>query len=162
MSNENSTYTILKEIGLSLLAEGKTIKAKAEGYSMYPFIKPGSDILLGPVNEGVTLVPGEIIAWKRESGFVLHRLTGIIKNGDEINFITRGDSCLQEDLPLKREQISGKVLMVEDKNGKTREGSRLIVKPCYFFNRLRVRIFFKWNRIFKIVSGIFKSDERKS
>jgi signal peptidase I len=147
MNSENNTYTILKEIGFSLLAEGKTIRAKAEGYSMYPFIRPGSTVLLGPVNDSVTLIPGEIVAWKRESGFVLHRLTSIIKNGSEIHYITRGDSCLQEDQPLSREQIAGRVLIIEDAKGKKREGSKLMRKPRYFYNRFRVWLIFKWKRI---------------
>jgi signal peptidase I len=147
MNSENDTYTILKEISFALLAEGKTIRAKAEGYSMYPFIRPGSMVLLGPINDSVTLIPGEIVAWKRESGFVLHRLTGIIKNGSEIHYITRGDSCLQEDQPLSREQIAGRVLMIEDAKGETREGSQLIRKPRYFYNRFSVWLIFKWKRI---------------
>ena len=162
MNKEEDTYTVLKEIGFALLAEGKTIRAKAEGYSMYPFIKPGSMVLLGPVNDSITLVPGEIIAWKRESGFVLHRLTGIVKNGSEIHFITRGDSCLQEDQPLSRDKITGRVIMVEDANGETREGSQLIVKPRYFINRIRIWFFFKWKKASNPVLRIFKSDERKS
>ncbi len=162
MNSGNDTYTILKEISFKLLAEGKTIRAKAEGYSMYPFIKPGSIVLLGPVNDSITLIPGEIIAWKRESGFVLHRLTGIVKNGNEIHFITRGDSCLQGDQPLSREQIAGRVIMIEDVKGKMREGSQLIVKPRYLFNRLRIWFFFMWKRVSNLIMRIFKSDERKS
>jgi signal peptidase I len=152
MNNVNNTYTILKEIGFALLAEGKTIRAKAEGYSMYPFIRPGSTVLLGPVNDSITLIPGEIVAWKRESGFVLHRLTSILKNGSEIHYITRGDSCLQEDLPLSREQIAGKVLMIEGAKGKTREGIQLIRKPHYFYNRFNVWLIFKWKRISRMVA----------
>ena len=151
MNSENDTYTILKETVFALLAEGKTIRATADGYSMYPFIRPGSTVLLGPVNEDVIIVPGEIIAWKRESGFVLHRLTSIIKNGNEIHYITRGDSCLQEDKPLSREQVTGRVIKIEDANGKTREGSELIRKPCYFYNRLRVWVLLKWKRILNFI-----------
>jgi signal peptidase I len=162
MNSKNDTYTILKEIGFALLAEGKTIRAKAEGYSMYPFIRPGSTVLLGPVNESVTLIPGEIIAWKSESGFVLHRLTGIIKNGNDIRFITRGDSCLQDDQCLNREQIAGRVIMIEDTNGKTREGSQLIRKPVYFYNRFRIWLFFKWKRIIHIWQKKYKLDEREN
>jgi signal peptidase I len=147
MNSVNDTYTILKEIGFALLLEGKTIRAKADGYSMYPFIRPGSTVLLGPVNDSVTLIPGEIVAWKRESGFVLHRLTGMLKNGTEIQYITRGDSCLQEDQPLSRDKIAGIVLMIEDATGKTREGIQLIRKPHYFYNRLNVWLILKWKRI---------------
>jgi signal peptidase I len=152
MNSVNDTYTILKEIGLSLLVEGKTIRAKAEGYSMYPFIRPGSTVILGPVNDGITLIPGEIVAWKRESGFVLHRFTGILKNGNEILYVTRGDSCLQEDQPLSREQIAGIVLMIEDAKGKTREGAQLIRKPHYICNRLNVWLILKWKRISRLAA----------
>jgi hypothetical protein len=151
MNKKNDTCTILEEISFTLLAEGKTIRAKAEGYSMYPFIRPGSTVLLGPVDKDVTLIPGEIIAGRRESGFVLHRLTCIIKNGNDIKFITRGDSCLQDDQPLNMEQIAGRVIMIEDTNGKIREGSQLIRKPVYFYNRFRVWLFFKWKRITRTV-----------
>jgi signal peptidase I len=147
MNSVNDTYTILKEMGFALLAEGKTIRAKAEGYSMYPFIRPGSTVLLGPVDDGVTLIPGEIVAWKRESGFVLHRLTSILKNGSEIHYITRGDSCLKEDPLLRREQIAGRVLMIEDAKGKMKEGIQLIRKPRYFYNRVNVWLILKWKRI---------------
>jgi hypothetical protein len=92
---------------------------------------------------------------------VLHRLTGIIKNGNEIHFITRGDSCLQEDQPLSREQIAGRVILIEDANGKIREASQLIAKPRYFFNRLSIWFFFIWKRVSNLVMRIFKSDERK-
>ncbi|MGD0341471.1 MAG: hypothetical protein ABSA76_07175 [Bacteroidales bacterium] len=162
MNSENETYTILKEISFALLAEGKTIRAKADGYSMYPFIRPGSSVLLGAVNDDVTLIPGEIIAWKRESGFVLHRLIAIIKNGNETHYITRGDSSLQEDPPLSRDQVAGRVIMIEDKNGKTREGSQLIKKPCYFYNRFVVWTLFQWRRILRPWLRIYKLDERKS
>jgi hypothetical protein len=151
MNKEDDTYTVLKEISFALLTEGKTIRATADGHSMYPFIRPGSTVLLGPVSDDVIIVPGEIIAWKRESGFVLHRLTGIIKNGNEIHFITRGDSCLQEDQPISREQVAGRVIMIEDAKGKTREGSQLISKPCYFYNRFRVWLLFKWKRITQLI-----------
>jgi signal peptidase I len=152
MNTENNTYTVLKEIGFTLLAEGKTIRAKAEGYSMYPFLKPGSIIMLGPVNDETILIPGEIIAWKRESGFVLHRLIAIIKNGNEAHFITRGDSCMNEDPPLSREMIAGRVIMIEDENGKTREGSKLIRKPGYFYNRYRVWMLLKLKRILNLMT----------
>ncbi|MFZ0281897.1 MAG: S24/S26 family peptidase, partial [Bacteroidales bacterium] len=72
-------HSVLKEIGFTLLAEGKTLKVKAEGYSMYPTIKPGSVIYIEPAERGNEPVPGEIIAWKKESGFVVHRLIKVLK-----------------------------------------------------------------------------------
>jgi signal peptidase I len=161
MNSQDDTYTILKEISFELLAEGKAIRARAEGFSMYPFIRPGSIILLGPVSDDTVLSPGEIIAWKRDSGFVLHRLVSIIRKDSETLYITRGDSCLDPDPPVKKEQISGKVLAVEDRHGKSREGEKLISKPCYFCNRLRIWCLFRMKRLMSIFGRPFTSNEKQ-
>lgn len=160
MNSPEDTYTLLKEISFSLLASGKTIKARAEGFSMYPFIKPGTSVLLGPVDDETVLSPGEIIAWKRDSGFVLHRLVSIIRNEEGTFFITRGDSCLNEDSPIQRGQIAGRVINIEDTGGNTREGEKLIARPFYFYNRLRVWSLFKIKRILSIFKKPFISDEK--
>lgn len=139
MSRKPDTYSLLREIGFSLLEEGKTLKVKAEGYSMYPSIKPGSVIHIEPLSENVTPSPGEIIAWKRPSGFVVHRLLRIIITGNQAAFITRGDSCRYEDQPVGRDQVAGRVVKVETVSGKIiSSDTRLIHKPSYLYNRLIV------------------------
>lgn len=141
-------HIIVKDIGFSLLAEGKSLKVKADGYSMYPSIKPGSIVLIEPLAEDISPSPGEIIAWKRESGFVVHRLVRIIKEGDKISFITRGDSCAYKDKPVTRNQIAGKVVQVESDTGRLLSaGGKLIRKPCYLYNRLIVWVLLRIRRI---------------
>jgi len=147
MNKGSETYAVLEEISLSLLAEGKTVKARAEGFSMFPFIKPGAIIMFSPVTPETILVPGEIIVLKRDPGLVLHRLVSIRKNNNKVLFITRGDSCVEEDKPVSREQIAARVVRIEDSMGSIREGDTLIRKPCYFYNRIRIRIFFRLRRI---------------
>jgi signal peptidase I len=161
MSEVNETYGILEEVSMALLNDGKAVRVKAEGFSMFPFIKPGSMILLGPVNEAISLIPGEIVAWKKEPGFVLHRLVCIRRNNDTNLYITRGDSCDLEDKPLMREQIVGKVLKIEEKSGKSRKGEEIIRKPNYFYNRLRLWIFFKFKGIKAHFHKILRSDENQ-
>jgi signal peptidase I len=138
--NNPENHINIKEIGFSLLADGTPIKVRADGYSMYPTIKPESVVLIEPMIDDLPPFPGEIIAWKRESGFVVHRLVKIIRNGSDISFITRGDSCIYEDLPVERVQIAGKVTCVEEPNGRIRKGRELLLKPRYFYNRLIVWI----------------------
>jgi len=136
MSKKSDKYSILKEIGFSLLEEGKTLKVKADGYSMYPAIKPGSVILIEPLPENISPSPGEIIAWKRQSGFVVHRLVRIIKDSDSTAYITRGDSCAGEDNPVTRNQVAGRVIRVETASGRViSSGEDLIHKPSYLYNR---------------------------
>jgi signal peptidase I len=145
-------HKIVKEVGFSLLAEGKTLKVKADGYSMYPAIKPGSVIYIEPFIDEQIPAPGEIIAWKRDTGFVVHRLIRKVKEEDKICFITRGDSCVNEDKPVFREQIAGKVIRTEDPSGKRYEtGQGLISKPGYLYNRILVWFIIRLNKVRNLV-----------
>src|SRR5512133_2759557 len=113
MSDLNHSRDILKNAGLSLLAEGKSIRIKAHGYSMYPSIKPGSLILIEPISIKGFPNPGEIIAIKREAGLIVHRLTKItIQNGIRY-YIARGDSNAYADNPVKIDKIAGRVTGAE-------------------------------------------------
>jgi len=139
MNKISDNHIIVKDIGFSLLAEGTTLRVKTDGYSMYSSIKPGAIVLIEPLKEESVLLPGEIIAWKRDSGFVVHRLVKIIKSGKEISYTTRGDSCSIEDQPICKEQIAGKVVRIESGSGKIiASGNKLIRKPVYLYNRLLV------------------------
>ena len=147
MSRDRNNHTLFKDISFSLLAEGKILKIKADGYSMHPAIKTGSIIFIEPLAGNTDPVPGEIIAWKRESGFVVHRLIRILNNGNETLYFTRGDSGTYEDKPVTRDQIAGKVVKVENKKGRIKVGPQLIRKPYYSINRLTVWALLKFNRI---------------
>jgi len=137
--NSHPGLTVLKEIGFTLLDEGKTIKLRADGFSMYPSIRPGSVICIEPVEQPATLHRGEIIAWKRDSGFVAHRLVRTFDKENRIHFVTRGDCNLREDKPFTADMIAGKVIKAEYP-----EGNPLTLKsymnrrPKYLFNRMSV------------------------
>jgi signal peptidase I len=137
MNDNHDNIAIIKEAGFTLLAEGKSIKVKAEGYSMFPSIRNGSIIYIEPITSGSPPYPGEIVAWKRESGFVVHRLVRILKNKNQTLFITRGDSCSREDQPIPSEYIAGRVVRIENKEGKGLSYKNYKdYKPNYYFNRL--------------------------
>jgi signal peptidase I len=151
MSKNNLSHTVLKEIGFSLLAEGKTIRVKAEGFSMYPSIKPGSVIFIEPIKQDTEPVPGEIIAWKRDEGFVVHRFMRIAEKDNTRFIITRGDSSTGEDEPVLPDQIAGRVVRVENPEGKpVPPVYYLNKKPNYAFNRILVRIISQFYRAKKI------------
>ena len=139
MNNFQSNHKIIKDVGLTLLSEGKTIRIKAHGYSMYPCIKPGSLILIEPIHGKGMPVPGEIIAIKRENGLIVHRLTKIIIRNGIKTFIARGDSNAYPDDPVSSDKIAGRIVGAEA----TGENSipadiRINTKPNYIYNRLRV------------------------
>jgi signal peptidase I len=139
MNNWQNNHTIVKDIGLTLLSEGKTIRIKAHGYSMYPCIRPGSLILIEPLNIKGMPRKGEIIAIRREAGLIVHRLVKIIKKNGTTYYIARGDSNAYADNLIKIDKIVGRIVRAES------TGENPIIadisintKPKYFRNRIRV------------------------
>lgn len=147
MNKTRDDHIIIRDLGFSLLAEGTILKIKANGYSMYPAVKPGSVIYIEPLPDNINPASGDIIAWKRESGFVVHRLVRTERNGNEIIYYTRGDSCKYEDKPVTRDQIAGRVIRLESRKQKNKDAEKLIKKPCYFLNRIIVWLLLRLKRI---------------
>ena len=148
MNNFRHNHDIVKDIGLTLLSEGKTIRIKAHGYSMYPCIKPGSLILIEPLNIKGMPHPGEIIAVKREAGLIVHRLSGIINQNGVTLYIARGDSNAYPDKPVKIEKIAGRVVRAEGTGENPVPADiRINTKPKYFINRIRVIGLILWKKI---------------
>jgi hypothetical protein len=139
MNNQGRSKDILKNVGLNLLSEGKTIRIKAHGYSMYPCIKPGSVILIEPLQLKGMPVAGEIIAIRRENGLVVHRLSKIIRKNGTDYYIARGDSNAWDDNPVKIDKIAGRIIRAETSGENNIPADiRINTKPDYIANRLRV------------------------
>ena len=154
MTDGRLSHSLLKEVGFSLLAEGRTIKVRADGFSMYPGIKPRSVIFIEPIQDFSDLSPGDIIAWKRDSGFVVHRLVRIFREEEETFVVTRGDSSLYEDDPVTADLIAGKVVKVEDPRGRPVSMERILnKKPNYCLNRFLLRIILQISRIKRFFSS---------
>lgn len=134
-------FSALKEIGFTLLSEGKTLKLRADGFSMFPSIKPGSIVFIEPASDISALEKGTIIAWKLEKGFVVHRIVRKFEKDNQIFVVTRGDCNLHEDIPLPATLIAGKVIRIEYP-----EGNPVPLKPWrntkpnYLFNRLSAMV----------------------
>lgn len=144
MKNNKSDTIFLKEVSIRLLSEGKSLRIKAGGYSMFPAIRPGDIVIIAPVNNLSNLIPGDIIVFRRDSGFVLHRLTDIRYQKEIAFYITRGDSSMNEDKPVTADKISGLVIAIETKRGKIKphrnkihyRRNRLMVNSIHVFDKL--------------------------
>lgn len=146
MSNHRNK-NIVKDMSLTLLSEGKTIRIKAHGYSMYPCIKPGSLLVIEPINIKGFPVPGEIIAIQRESGLIVHRLSKIVYDNRKTAYVARGDSNASADNPVKIDKIVGRVVGAETTGeNPVRADIRINTKPNYFINRLRVIGLMIWRK----------------
>jgi signal peptidase I len=139
---------LVKNTGLTLLSEGKTIRIKAHGYSMFPCIRPGSLVLIEPINLKGFPVPGEIIAITRENGLIIHRLTKIVVKNNVRTFIARGDSNAFADDPVKIDKIAGRIVGAESTGENPVPADiRINTRPNYFFNRIRVIALHLWKKI---------------
>jgi signal peptidase I len=147
MSNQDKKL-IIKNTGLTLLSEGKTIRIKAHGYSMYPCIKPGSLVLIEPIHLKGLPVPGEIIAITRENGMILHRLIKIVVKNNITSYIARGDGNAFADDPVKIDRIAGRIVGA-DSTGENPVPAdiRINTRPNYFINRIRVIALHLWKKI---------------
>ena len=148
MKNNKSDNIFLKEVSLSLLAEGKSLRIKPAGYSMFPAIRPGNIVIIAPVKNQSKLTPGDIVVYKRDSDFVLHRLTDIRHHEKNTFFITRGDSSINEDLPIKADKIIGVVTTIETKQGKIKPHRCKINYRC---NRAMVKLIYLWNKSIRVI-----------
>jgi signal peptidase I len=138
----------VKDIGLTLLSEGKTIRIKAHGFSMYPCIKPGSLILIEPINVKGPPRRGEIIAIKTGNGLIVHRLSKLINKGGVMYYIARGDSNAYADNPIKLDKIAGRIVRAESTGENPVVADiRINTSPDYFINRLRVIGLHLWKKI---------------
>jgi|SRR5450759_264839 len=148
MNNRSSNHSIVKDIGLTLLAEGKTIRIKAHGYSMYPCIKPGSLILIEPLNIKGMPRSGEIIAIRREAGLIVHRISKMICKNGVTWYVARGDSNAYADNPVKIDKIAGRIVRAESTGENPIPADiRINTKPNYFVNRIRVIGILLWKKI---------------
>lgn len=106
-----------------LLAEGKIIQIKPQGYSMYPLFVPGRDEAIIEQVNPASLKRGDIVLYRRKTGIlVLHR---IWKRTDQ-GFFTVGDNQTEIEGPLGDEQIKGKM------TGCIRNGKKIpVTNTCY-------------------------------
>jgi signal peptidase I len=148
MNNWRNNHAVVKDISLTLLAEGKTIRIKAHGYSMFPCIKPGSLILIEPINIKGLPHPGEIIAIRRESGLIVHRLSKTMLRNGVTFYIARGDSNAYADNPVKIDKIAGRIVRAESTGENPVPADiRINKNPKYFVNRLRVIGIILWRKL---------------
>ncbi len=91
----------------------------AFGISMRPFIKSGAEILQVSVSaEEICL--GDIITFSPQSGVSFtHRVVRILKDKNQISFLTKGDSGLNLDAVVHADQVIARVIYVDQTDIRT-------------------------------------------
>jgi len=100
------------EVIVGLLREGRSVRFKARGRSMYPTIRDGEIITINPIAPSL-LKAGDIILYDSGGSLIAHRIARINQgDGNKVEFIVRSDTTGDCDETVALRQILGKVVCV--------------------------------------------------
>ena len=98
------------QLSEEILTRGASLRFKAKGNSMRPFIKDGDVLVITPVDFS-EVQRGDVILFRQGERALVHRL--VSRRGDEGEIlIVKGDAYLSPDPPLHADQVLGKVTRV--------------------------------------------------
>jgi hypothetical protein len=103
------SHAQFRQLALDLLPQGRPLPFVAHGTSMMPFIRPADRLTLVAAEPEQLKIGDVVLAEGQEGRLVAHRIVAERFIGAERWFVTRGDGCLQQDLPIPTSRIVGKV-----------------------------------------------------
>ena len=105
-----------------VLARGRTLRFRARGVSMCPFIRDGDVVEVEPIGDR-PICRRDVVLRRGGDGRVLaHRVTRVTGRGEGALVHTRGDALGYPDGPISQRQVLGRVVNV------AREGSRMSLR----------------------------------
>lgn len=104
-------FTVVDELFLSSLAEGKDVRLRVDGTSMSPFLKPGDQVVLRKATLQ-QLKKGDLVVVRRPHDLVTHRL--VAQSAGQ--WSTKGDNSRYPDPPAAEDRVLGKVIAIEKTN----------------------------------------------
>lgn len=113
MNQQELSYTLRKEI----IGQGRPVQIIASGYSMYPFLRKGDLLTVEPVPMD-KIKRGDVVVFESEDRWIAHRVTKIRSNTEELEFLLRGDTCIEFDPVVNKENYIGSVRVFTRKNSK--------------------------------------------
>jgi signal peptidase I len=90
------------------LAQGRSLKIPAHGFSMLPSINQGSIVQIEAISME-QILPGDLIAFQRLQHLVVHRVLKIKQKDTELLFESQGDSNMRIDERITSLNYIGKV-----------------------------------------------------
>jgi len=85
------------------------------GASMLPALWPG-DILEIRRQSATEILPGQLVLYERDGCFVTHRVVEKLHQQGRTLLVTRGDRLRKPDLPVRPEQVLGRVIAIQRGN----------------------------------------------
>lgn len=131
--SETISEGTLDLLAVDLLRQGRKLKIRLSGASMFPCLVSSDMAFIVPVTEKITR--GDIVAFATGEKVILHRVRKI----NNKNVICKGDSNCFYDEPIEKEQIAGKLHHIERK-GKTMN----VNKNIWFLFWKYISVFCPW------------------
>jgi hypothetical protein len=106
-----SRDSLKRELAVEILERFSEVQFIAHGSSMLPFIYPG-DLLTVRSFGCSPPSAGDIVLCFRQGEFRVHRIVGIVRDGPSALYVLRGDALLEDDPPVRRPELLGRVASV--------------------------------------------------
>lgn len=143
----------LCELCAEIFDRGYYLRARVQGNSMHPVIRDGDVVLVKPAKMSEIKL-GDVVCYRSGNIIIAHRFIQKRRENGKIALLIKGDSNLSFDKKVHREQVLGKVVVIE------REGQEIGLNKG--LNRLK-KVFY--NRVLLIFSNpsmypIFKKSKQ--
>jgi len=122
-ARESESHVTPADAASAILGEERPVTITAGGYSMWPAIRPGDRVVIEPLR-GQVPAQGDIVALRRDGGYVVHRVRKAPVRGSRQLYFTQGDAALRSDTPSDITSIAGIVKKIN------RAGREIEPPPC--------------------------------
>jgi len=112
-ARSNSRNAVHLELAAEILLRSSDVRFVARGTSMLPAIVPGDCLTIKSFSPGEVPYYGEALLVRRDGEFRIHRLVRVLDNTPQHIYILRGDALPQDDPPVLRSQILGRVTSLQ-------------------------------------------------
>jgi len=106
-------HTEFAELSSAILGQGGSLRFRAHGSSMSPFIQAGDLLTVQPV-EAASLRVGDVVFYRTTGDrAVVHRVVGRRMQSGHVVLATRGDAVFAPDEPVQAEHVLGRVVSLQ-------------------------------------------------
>ena len=146
----------IESLARELLTAGNSVRFRAKGSSMRPFIRAGDLVEIIPVVIA-DLRRGDVLLFGsgKKGQLMLHRLVQIRRKGDQATLILQGDANRYPDGAILPEQVIGRAVAVKRKtkqwhlDGRT---ARILAAVWVYFSPAVKRLFYRLKRTFALTN----------
>jgi hypothetical protein len=114
MSEITLDKTDFYEIATEILGKGGSFRFRARGGSMYPFIRDGAVITVGPVRLRRLRV-GDVVLYGNQAGMVVHRIIAKKTLDERVHLWIRGDASSGSGERVLSSWVKGRVEKIEQR-----------------------------------------------